>query len=156
MSRRLVPAAGFGFAKLIASTSPVVSALGPFASGSWIERLTVCTWVEALSAVAGLRLGFAIARSSALTLDNFLASVPLLDTSDFLVPGQFWLRIGAVSLNRLTFEFFPGYLVQGGASYVIVYHDLEDGTQAFQLIVGVRAFRDVGVELSAELPRSIG
>jgi hypothetical protein len=148
--RRLVPAVGAGFSLSIVATTRQVTSLGPFAAGVFIERVVVTIHLRTQTATTALRLAFALGAAPSEVVGGFLSNAPILDTADPVQPGRFWHRWELGAGQTVRFVFFPGVVVGGGATWLLVYHDLEDGTDAYNLVVSVRTLRDVGMA-AAEL-----
>jgi len=134
----LVPGRGEAVALTVVATTPVVSALGPFGPGTFIDRLRASVFLFSQAGNTALRLGFSVSPSGDESLANYLAGNLAMRTR--YAPGLYnrWHRLQLTSGGSVTFDVDIGFAVETGAQYVLVYHDLEDGTDWYDLFVSCR------------------
>lgn len=134
----MVPSRGDAIAVTVAAATPVVSALGPFPDGLFLDRIRVLIYLNNQAGTTGLRLGFGIAGSADETFEGYQRSNKVWRPRGASGAWPLWHRFGLLTGQSLNFEVDVGVEIQSGSRYVLVYHDLEDGTDYHELFVSVR------------------
>jgi len=142
----LVPGRGSAFSITLDVNTPLITVMGPFAAGTFVERLQCVVYLGAQTGLTGVKLGFGMSPSAAETMENFDASTKVWFPRYAGGVRYGFQAIVLVSGGMVQFDVDVGVLIRSGARYVVVYHDLTDGTDLYDLYVSVRCLQVVGLE----------
>ncbi|NIP96193.1 MAG: hypothetical protein GWO24_23265 [Akkermansiaceae bacterium] len=134
----LVPGPGFGFYITVDTNTPRVTALGPFAGGSYLERLAVAVFLSAQSGNSALELGFGVSGHGAESYENFERSAKVWRPRDVTGARLDFGRIELTAGAAVEFLVDLGVRVDSGSRFVLVYHDQADGTDHYDLWVSLK------------------
>lgn len=139
----LVPGPGYALGMNIAGATPTVTRLGTFAAGTYLERLAVTVYLQSQGGLTGLRFGAGISASRAETLENWRASSKVWHPRSLTGYQETWLRLELASTMVVPFVVDIGVLVESGSRSLLVYMDLEDGTDAYTVFLSLATKRIV-------------
>lgn len=134
----LVPGPGFAFYIQVDTNTPVVTAMGPFAAGTFLDRLSVLTYLTAQGGTTGLQLGFGVSASGAETRENFNASAKVWRPRDVQGVRESFAQITLNTGDQVAFDVDLGIRVDSGSRSVLVLHDQADGADHYDLWVTLR------------------
>lgn len=117
----LIPTKGAaGSRNLGIATGVEFFALGPFSKGSILRRVSVVIGMVGEAAVQVVQFHMAVTASADPTAQNFDGGNPLLDFGDTNLSGRPSVIVGAIQSLAAQFEFFPGWLFDSGAQWLLV------------------------------------
>lgn len=134
----LVPGPGFAFYIPVDTNTPVVTAMGPFPAGTFLERLAVLVYLSLQGSTTGLQLGFGVSSSPAETRENFNASAKVWHPRDVQGARETFTQITLGTGEQVAFDIDLGIRVESGSRWVLVFHDQADGTDFYDLWVTLR------------------
>lgn len=134
----LVPGPGFSFAIQVDTNTPRVTVLGPFAAGSYLERLSVVVYLSAQGGTSGLQLGFGVSASLAETFENFVSSAKIWRPRSVTGAREDRYQITLGAGESINFDIDVGVRVTSGARAVLVFHDQADGADHYDLWVTLK------------------
>jgi hypothetical protein len=138
MAIELVPGTGDAVAVEVSTNAPVVTAMGPWPAGTFIDRIDVSVHLLKQTGMTGLRLGFALSSVLGRVWETFERAAKVWRPVHAAPMSYPYYRLELGSLDRMRFVVDVGVLAGTGSRYVLVYHDLDDGTDSYDLFVSVR------------------
>lgn len=134
----LVPTRGDTLYKSISATAQVIDAFGPWAEGTHVERAEFTIWSVGDPATTSLRLGLSLSHTIVSDVNEFVQTQVVLRAylGDEFEPFVSFLLPHAAQPVR--FNVNIGITVDVGPMYVLMYTDLTDGAEAYDLVCSVR------------------
>jgi hypothetical protein len=134
----LVPTKGDSFWKIVGPASELVTPMGPWPSGTYIDRAKFTVYAEAAPTITGLRLGVSLGPRAVTTTAEFIRTQQVLRC----YINDAWRSYTRIALRAgcqvLTFEVDIGVMVETGPLWVLIFTDLEDGNEAYTVFATVR------------------
>ncbi len=134
----LVPGPGFAFHIIVDTATPVVTAMGPFPAGTFLDRLSVLMYLSSQSGTSGLQLGFGVSPSAEETRENFNASAKVWRLRDVEGIRGWFAQITLTTGQQVAWYVDLGIRVESGSRSVLVFHDQADGADHYDLWVTLR------------------
>lgn len=130
-----VPEAGPGLLVQVSSALGLITSLGPFREGAFLARVSVRVFLLTQTGPTGLRLGFALGSGQGRVAADFERGTQLLVHPPGVGVDVQHFRLQLPTGGQWAFDFYPGQRFGTGSTWLLVYHDLEDGTDPYDLAV---------------------
>ena len=141
MSLVLLPAKGSaGFRNILAAATDFM-ALGPFAKGHILRRVTVTAGGSGEAGPPPLNFSLAVCGGPGLSQANFGSGISLIDFSDNIDAGDLMVLLGPIQSFYARYEFFPGWVFGTGAQWLLVKAGNAGAVLAQQVFVSCEVWR---------------